>query len=272
MNPETQQRLTSLGCFLILVMLIAGVVAAFLGHPKYLVPVVPLVLLWVIYGSAQRKAERQREREAFAEAFRDFDGSPPRLASPRFASYGWPGFEIVFDSRRDLHLAKTQGRVDLFKTLIQEIHGHISHQGQRFDPNKSVFTTYEGEFDSPEQQLPCIVGFRASIWSQINYWATVVVSIGTALGTIALVFLGREFTKVELGAFVWPLTILWLASFSYVATYLVFTKTSTWVRVLWLITLSLFLLGLGAALISRNQNQDQPPADAGGRSSSAQSP
>jgi hypothetical protein len=272
MNPETQQRLTSLGCLLILVMLIAGIVAAFLGHPKYLLPVVPLVLLWIIYGSARRKAERQRELEAFAEAFRNFDGSPPRLASPRFASYGWPGFEIVFDSRRDLQLAKAQGRVDLFKTLIQGIHGHISHHGQRFDPNKAVFTTYEGEFDSPEQQLPCIVGLRASIWSQLNYWAGVVVSIGTALGTIAIVFLGREFTKDELGIFAWPLTILWLASFFYAATYLVFTKTSGWVRILWLITLSLFLLGLSAALFSRNQNPGQPPANTGDSSSSTPSP
>lgn len=281
MKPETQQRLNNWGCVISLVILITGAVAASLGHPAWLLPAVPIVLFWIISGSARTKAERQRELEAFAEAFRDFDGLLPEFKAE--SVYGWPSFTLTFDSKNALDLAEAQGRIASFKAEIQKLHGHMV-RGEPFDVDRALFATYEGQynfnFDHLERQFPDLAQRRAqllarrsvNIWSQINYWAGVVVSIGTALGTIALVFLGREFTKDELGGFAWPLTILWLASFFYAATYLVFTKTSNWVRILWLITLSLFLLGLTAALFSRNQNPGQPPANTGDRSSSTPSP
>jgi hypothetical protein len=278
-NPEIQQRFYSSGCLLSLFMLVTGGIAAFLGHPKYLLPAVPVVLLWFIYARVQRKAGRRWEQEAFETAFRDFDGSAPVFKSE--PAMGWPSFTLTFDSQETLERAEAQGRISTFKAEIQKLYGHIG-RGERFDVDRAVFATYEGRFnfDHLERQFPHLAGRRAqllarrsvTIWSQINYWATVVVQIGMALGTIALVFLGREFTKDELGIFAWPLTILWLLSFFYVVTYLVFTETSIWVRVLWLITLTLFLLGLAAAPFNANQHPGQPPASTADGSSSTPSP
>ncbi len=268
-----------------LAILIAGVVAAFLGRPAWLLPAVPIILislrLRLISESARRTAARQRELEAFAEAFEGFDGPVPTLDS--MPAMGWPLFTLTFDSKEILDLAEAQGRIASFKAEIQKLYGHIV-QGERFDVDRAVVAIYEGQynfnFDHLERQFPDLARRRAqrfarrsvTIWSQINYWAGVVVSIGTALGTIALLFLGREFTKDALGVFAWPLTILWLASFFYVTTYLVFTRTGIWVRVLWLIASSLFVLGLTAALVSRNGDSVPRPANGSERIPFPQTP
>lgn len=251
MSPETQQRLNNWGCLMSLGVIVAGVIAACLGRPVWLLLAVPTILFWIVYASAVEKARRRYELEVFEDAFRDFDGPTPIFKSE--SSMGWPHYTLTFDTKESFELAEAQGRISAFKATIQELHGHIIRD-ERFDVDRAVSATYEGHFnfDHLERQFPQLVRPVTTIWSRINYWAGVFMMMGTVLGTIALVVLGREFTNAELGILVWPLSILWLASFFYVVTYLVFTRTGIWVRVLWVIAMSMFALGLTAAIVNRS--------------------
>lgn len=269
MKPETRERLNNWGCLLSLVVLIAAAVAAFLGRPAWLLPAVPIILVsflfWLSSESARRKAVQQQELEALAEAFRDFDGTVPALES--MPAMGWPHFTLTFDSKETRDLAEAQGRIASFKAEIQKLYGHIG-RGERFDVDRAVFATYEWRFnfDHLEHQFPDLAPPEKSIWSRINYWAAVITGIGTVLGAISVGYLAH------LGIWSWLLIAIYLVSVFYVVTFVVFTYGTKWLQVLWLITLTLFLLGLTAALFNRNQYPGQPPANTGDSSSTTQSP
>jgi hypothetical protein len=78
-------------------------------------------------------------------------------------------------------------------------------------------------------------------------WSFFILKAGTWLGAIAVLILGREFKKQELGFLAWPLVTVYLASFFYAMTYLVFNECSgRFIRWLWLLTLALIVVVLVA--------------------------
>lgn len=101
-----------------------------------------LILIVVIIAGSMRAYNffrRRKQRLAFNNAFRDFQGEKPKLKM--YHSYGYPAFTITFKSNADMEKAEEDGTLMQFSNAIQEICGSPE---SKFDAERSISTTYEG--------------------------------------------------------------------------------------------------------------------------------
>jgi len=89
---------------------------------------------------------------------------------------------------------------------------------------------------------------KLSVWQKTFRFSAWVLSIGSLVGLTAKAFLGREFTNEELGILLWPAAGLYLFSFFYVLTYLVFVCVQGKLRAV-VITLWGFMMVLIAVVL-----------------------
>src|SRR5262245_57043087 len=98
---------------------------------------------------------------------------------------------------------------------------------------------------------------RQDLWTRLFRVAMRILQLGALLGALACLFLRREFRNDELGVLVWPLTILYLLSFFYVLTFLVFTSVKSWLRYvvipLWFLMMLLMAAGLASLAFTKRE-------------------
>lgn len=91
-------------------------------------------------------------------------------------------------------------------------------------------------------------GAVVSVWAKLFQAAVLILQIGTLLGGVAYMILGRELKNQELGILLWPVCGVYLVSFFYVLTYLVSTSVKGSLRFLiiplWILVMVLFLVGM----------------------------
>jgi|ERR1051325_782613 hypothetical protein len=99
------------------------------------------------------------------------------------------------------------------------------------------------------------------LWTRLFHIARRILQVGAVLGAVAYLFLGRKFRNEELGILVWPLTALYLLSFFYILTFLVFTSVKSRLRYLvislWLLMV-LLMTGALASLAFNNRGKIEP--------------
>lgn len=106
------------------------------------------------------------------------------------------------------------------------------------------------------------------LWTRLFRIAMRILQFGALLGVLAYLFLGREFRNDELGVLVWPLTALYVLSFFYVLTFLVFTSVKSWLRYivipLWLLMMLLMAGALASLAFTKKERDVEPGAPPNG--------
>ena len=105
-----------------------------------------MCVLVLVLEEVLASGERERTQKLIDAAFQDAYGqlSPPPSIVRSF-SYGYPAFEIKFQSKTEMVAAGPQN--DLFKTGIGKIFKHHGPQSRRFSADQAIFFTYEGYLD-----------------------------------------------------------------------------------------------------------------------------
>jgi ABC-type transport system involved in multi-copper enzyme maturation permease subunit len=105
---------------------------------------------------------------------------------------------------------------------------------------------------------------KLDVWTKLFHIASRIVLFGILLGAVAHLLLGREFRNDELGFLLWPLTVLYLLSFFYVLTFLVFTSVKSGLRYvvipLWILMMVLILGAMLSLVFSKRGEIVEPNA------------
>ena len=88
------------------------------------------------------------------------------------------------------------------------------------------------------------------VWTRLFRVAGRVLFFGALLGAVAHLFLVREFRNDELGILLWPLTGIYLLSFFYVLSFLVFTSVKSRLRYIVIPLWCVMMFLMVAALVS----------------------
>jgi ABC-type transport system involved in multi-copper enzyme maturation permease subunit len=91
---------------------------------------------------------------------------------------------------------------------------------------------------------------KPDVWTRIFRLAGGVLFVGALLGGAAHFLLDREFRNDELGILLWPLTAIYLLSFFYVLTFLVFTSVKSRLRYIVIPLWFLMMFLMVGALVS----------------------
>ena len=137
MTPAQESKLMHLGCLTVLPMLAIFGILAWLVDRRFAIGAVALFFLWAVICSIVNKREKRRLDAAFEEAFGKFTGTRPVLKTS--SSYGYPQFEVEFQTVEEVALAFESGCLLEFRTSVKRLYGSGG-----FKISKGFGATYVG--------------------------------------------------------------------------------------------------------------------------------
>jgi len=143
MSNALQERLNSIGCFLVFVGLCVFVYLAYTSNWRYLIAAVGLVYCWVRISKIRLKHSDQRDIDALKSVFLGSESNIPQFK--RGASYGFPTFTLTFESESALRQAEKSGHISSFRQYIQSTYANSGGKRNQFNAELAIYVTYEGQ-------------------------------------------------------------------------------------------------------------------------------
>jgi len=143
MSKALQEKLSSIGCLLVIIGVCVFIYLAYTSNWRYLIAAAGLVYFWIRISRMRLSQEEQRDIAALRSIF-----SGDELKTPQFkrgASYGFPTFTLTFDSESALRQAEGSGHIGSFKQYIQSTYANIGGKQNPFNAEFAIYVTYEGQ-------------------------------------------------------------------------------------------------------------------------------
>jgi hypothetical protein len=127
-------------------LVVALVAAAVMRYSMYVGIAVLILIGWIVAIQPRVRKERERTKSLVDAAFRDAYAQLPNPPSMKISSsYGYPAFEIMFQSKAELDGAAVQN--EGFKVAIDGIYKGYGPRSRPFSADMAIFFTYDGYLD-----------------------------------------------------------------------------------------------------------------------------
>jgi hypothetical protein len=151
MNPTTEDRLISSGCFVTTITTIVCSYIGLAGRFEYWAVAAGCIPLGICLFKFRESRLHKTHLRLLDLAFEDYEHGKPTLEEG--GHYGFPTFTLIFASRAKMRIAEEDGRIDRFREHLQHMYGHLGRKDNRFNAHLAVSITSDNPAARPRTRF-----------------------------------------------------------------------------------------------------------------------